>query len=756
MKRSVIKCAALIFLMLVAMALRLPASSFSAEGFGESPEAARLDAQVSLASYFSTRVISQQRLSVSEVSDGKKVSSLQHFAHDSSVDVSLKLLGVRYSDARRLANNSFTVTAHLDASTLPQYLNELKVIKGRIEEVEGRDIARLDDRQQRTNLLLLLGYYDDFEAYAAIARALDEMVVLPELLRTKAGVELDYWNLLDRLERTLEAEQSRLKEAMEDTIRRQEASELLVGIQAELETNRAERQEWLDALAQRQEATLKRADTLMRQQIITMQQAADREVARFTKGAQKTLDPLVMIGEIEKKKQSYQTIKNELNSAIDLRRDAIWIEYQARIAEVEAEPYRVAELAGNRPTDYALSLRKKRIDALAAERNQKVAEATEQLSSSVDSQLKTLEKEIKTGYQVLEKHTYSLHFPGNEAALNVGGYDAYRRSWPVALRLSLVDVPFSLDFYVPYAAITGKRTPNLYPSSDAEFAQYEEYLNTVDLFEAYFSTASHPFFGTLSYRVFAGERPSTYRIAVESYVLKRTDSGATVLTEAWKLPHFEKEGTYQSYPALPIDAGFTSQIDAAKTKIGIKEQKIRVADTILRDRYLNPELSISIAPTGWFTDPQKYDTPAYIGVNLCASWRQKKRPALRVGYGVSLGFSATKIEYNLSYTSYAHTEVFSELFGQIEVLFPLVTNPDATLKPGNILAIAFLRCDGGICFSSHQDVKSGPTGLLNLTAGLRLGQRGKKRKVEISAGVQALGYIAGTPIARVGIGFFGY
>ncbi|NLN77237.1 MAG: hypothetical protein GX139_13165, partial [Armatimonadetes bacterium] len=357
------------------------------------------------------------------------------------------------------------------------------------------------------------------------------------------------------------------------------------------------------------------------------------------------------------------------------------------------------------------------------------------------AQMEALRSAILKGYQELEKNTYSLDITTEKAAINIGEYDGYRNSWPVALRFSLMGVPFSLDFYIPYEMVTGSTIPNLRPQTDEEQRTYEEYLDQVDLFDAYFSSSRNTLYGTLTYRVFVGERPSTYRITVQSYTLRRTDTGKTILSEKEEFPRFLKEGTYRSQPAFSIEGGYASVLDGAMARAE-KKRKIKLdVASFLRDQYLNGEYAISVTIGMLFTDPLVHETPLYVPFGASFSSRTKKVPAVRCGIAVNAGLSTTGL-------ADGYLGGLFELSIMMERVFPLVMKPDTYWRPSTINTIAFIRCHGGGGVYPHLDFIKKLH--LDLMGGLRVGIRGRVM-LEVSAGIRALGEFAGRPTARIGL-----
>lgn len=664
MKQIRLRILFLALIMMLGVLTILSAISFSAEGYGNTAEAARFDAQVNLASRFSSRVVSSQRLVISETSDGKKSNSNQVFAQDASVHVSLQLLGVKFDNAHFDSGGSYVVTAYLDDSALPQYLTRLETIKRSIEELEERNTAAVDDQQQKTNLILLLEYYDDFEAYATIARALDQSAVIPELTRTKAGVELDYWGLLDRVERELEVQRTLLEQDMGNVALRLQASQRLSEIQLQLDATRAEREAWQAEQQGRQAIALRQADETIRRQALLMQQRAETELAKVV-SRHMSIDSRELIEQIEGKKRSYKTIEDDLDAQILQRRTELLDEYERKIDALQNEPFRKGELVGNVPTENALNFRQQRIQGLIDERDRMIEEASEQLRRSVSSQLDTLRQAILKESRQLEETSYTIEIASDTVAVKVGEYDGFRSSWPVALRFNLVETPFSLDFYIPYESITQKKLPNLIPTNEGEYQRYNEYLDQVDLFGAFFSSLKYPLTGTLTYRIFIGETFSTYTIAIESYTLRRSDTGSTIISERYKSAPYLQAREFRSEPVVAINPAYQSLYTKELQKYDEKTKKEQARSlkkskyqAILKSEETNPLVigSSPITPTISLT----LSKPVSFVYEYNVHARFRSSQQLRFGAAAHIGMSSIEGMSHLKTGSFMGTMVSAE------------------------------------------------------------------------------------------------
>jgi len=162
------------------------------------------------------------------------------------------------------------------------YLGALGEVKRYIDDIERREIVLLSFDEQQMLLLQLLKLYEEFEAYATISRALDDRAVVPELVRTKAGVELDYWNLLSQEAEALQLERTQLQAALANTQMRDAASLQLQAVMVEIYKNQAAQHLWQQEQVRQQQESLERTGIQIQAIALEMQQRAEQAVRRAT------------------------------------------------------------------------------------------------------------------------------------------------------------------------------------------------------------------------------------------------------------------------------------------------------------------------------------------------------------------------------------------------------------------------------------------------------------------------------------------
>jgi len=685
-------------------------ASYTAIGYGNTIDEAKNEALVTLASQLSSRVRSTQRVVIKEATAGARSEESQLFVHDAQVDTSLELLGVRL-DAGRLGDDGrYQINAFLDEQALPLYLGALGEVKRYIDDIERREMARLSYGEQQMLLLQLLRRYEEFEAYATISRALDAQAVVPELERTKAGVELDYWNLLSREAEALQLERTRLQDALSNAQMRDAANLQLQTVMGEIGKNQAAQQVWQQEQVRLQQESLRRTGIQIQAVALEMQRRAEQAVRR-AETEQQHQDPLEQISAIEQKKQAYKAIEGDVIEQIAQQRAQIDQRYAAQIEEERGRPYRAGEMLAGRPTEAAQRFRLQRLDDIRRMQDDEVTQMERQLWDSASPALQQLKKEIVDGYKRLEETTFALDSIQDSVMIKVGSYNGLRNSWPVAIRLSILNQSIPLDLYVPYEAMTGEKVPDLSAESVRRHEEYERYLDSVDLFEAYFSTADVALTGSITYRIYVGENPSEYGVGVESVTLRRTDTGETIYSHK-DLEAMDRVMYYRHNPATPIEHWYTSRltqyhrsaIRKAENALS-KSQRRKALNAMMEKSTLNQSRMAMVTAGLTFARMEESSLPYPFTLGFEATYRMPFSNRLRLGFGMDVIQMAPEIGLTV--------------YGTTELVFPLNDFPRA--KPyGSAGLMGFVRGMFGMWYESTDEENMGaPNGFATLATGVR-------------------------------------
>ena len=550
----------------------ISATTVSAQGSGETAEDAQLNAQVQLASKISVKITSLQKTLTYD--DG---STNQNQLYESiKAETDIELLGIKYKDLSQ-KGKMYYVTAYLDEGSLFQYLNKLNDLKASISEIEARDKVGLSSETKKRNLSVLISYYEQFEVYRTVALALDDMASVPHLMRTKAGAELDLYNLLEQENILLKAytTSSMNKFDSQRIISEFNVEMSLSEIQKKFEENQAAITIYEQQGKIRQKELQEKADQNVQSIINGMVQSAQNQDKQTENPIGSENDPLTYIHQIEMWKQEYAKINNNLQQNLSNQQDQINSTFNTRLNEIKAEPYRAAELKNGVPTDEAKAFRNQRIADLNNEQSVEIENMKTRLESSVKKRLDDLENQILRGYSELESATFTSNSRNNAFTIKIGDYDGYQKSWPIAIRLSIFEETISFDTYLPYQAVTGKALPGIGTRAGTSLEVYNEYLDEVDIFNLFFASVKFPFSITVSYSVISGLGSSEYVISLIEGEISRSDTQTIVLKISSSQAKNADAVVYVYSPSTPFAPNFMRVKNAEDVKIAKESQKQR-------------------------------------------------------------------------------------------------------------------------------------------------------------------------------------
>lgn len=550
----------------------ISATTVSAQGSGATAEDAQLNAQVQLASKISVKITSLQKTLTYD--DGSTNQNQLYESIKAKTDI--ELIGIKYKDLSQ-KGKIYYVTAYLDEGSLFQYLNKLNDLKASISEIEARDKVGVSLETKKRNLSVLISYYEQFEIYRTVALALDDMANVPHLTRTKAGAELDLYNLLEQENILLKAyTTSSMSQFDSQRIISEFNVEMsLSEIQKKFEENQVAINFYEQQGKIRQKELQDKADQNVQSIINRMVQSAQNQDKQSENPVGSKNDPLTYIYQIETWKQEYAKINNNLQLNLSNQQDQINSTFNTRLNEIKAEPYRAAELKNGVPTDEAKSFRDQRIADLNNERLVKIESMKMKLESSVKKRLDELENQILEGYSELESTTFTSNSRNNTFTIKIGDYDGYQKSWPIAIRLSILEETISFDTYLPYQAVTGKALPGIGSRVETSLEAYSEYLDEVDIFNLFFASVVSPFNIAVSYSVVSGLGSSEYVISLIEGEISRSDTQTTVLKISSSQAKNANTVAYVYSPSTPFAPNFIRVKNAEDSKIAKEAQKQR-------------------------------------------------------------------------------------------------------------------------------------------------------------------------------------
>lgn len=242
---------------------------------------------------------------------------------------------------------------------------------------------------------------------------------------------------------------------------------------------------------------------------------------------------------LEMKKKTFNELQAELSKRKEEIDSAADAEFKVKKAEVEARPWRAAELANGKPTDAATERRSREIETLLA----KLRSQADKEKSAVEKEMQpastSLLAEIVSDYQFLEKTTVTISSIKNEKDMqySIGAFDGNTNAWPVLLYF-YNDGKESLGQYqasISYQDLTGKKPfaemQESFRSAEQEDDAYNEFLDAVDMYNSLFARSEPVLTFEVDYTVEPWSVPSQYQIRFRNLRIKDTLNGKTLHSE---------------------------------------------------------------------------------------------------------------------------------------------------------------------------------------------------------------------------------
>lgn len=328
-----------------------------------------------------------------------------------------------------------------------------------------------------------------------------------------------------------------------------------------LREDQKRRQADMVAEASRKEASIQRRNSL----------GAEIELKVKNLRAVKMQNANIMerIGFLGTKKKTFNELQEELvkrQKEIDASADK---EFNAKKTEIEARPWRAAELANGIPSAAAVAYRKDEITSIW----KNLKKQAEMEKSAVEKELKptsdALLNEIIDDYRILENTTVTISSIRNEKDIqySIGTFNGNENVWSVLLYF-YNDGKEGIGQYqtfISYQAVTGKKSfsemKNDFRNKEQEEVNYNDFLDTVDMYNSLFARNVPVLTYEVDYTVEPMDVPSRYRICFKELRIKDTQSGSVLIKE--KIADLDK---IISFPECQIKTSYYAQIISPKDK----------------------------------------------------------------------------------------------------------------------------------------------------------------------------------------------
>ena len=516
----------LFILVLVVLPFSLIAANITAVGHGSTAEEARANARTELASQIQVTISSVQRI---QINDNNQNSAVSQFLEDTSLSVDIELLGAVFPQEPEKTGSDrlqpYSCRIEINMSALPLYLQKLKDIEQAVVEIEAYTSS--DTQGRKTQLITLLSQYKKFDAYKYIAMQLGlDPLQIPRLKRTKVGIELEFKDILKQEE--VELQDLLVNSQITDFVKKDSESQQIIAtnkileIQLQLVANRN--------IQMQLDAQEKQAQTYAMQASEKSIQALAQEMkAQSTVSVEQIglllgsgSDPFFSIGQIEARKEAFDTVWRQYKSALANEEIRINVLLIPELEKVENRQWRAAELSFGKPIDSAIEAKAQEIERLKHASVEELESFAQKLEDGLNIQLVTLFEAYREDVGRLESTEYHVSGFSHAMTINFDTYDGARQAWPMVIQVDVSGESITLERYLSYTEVTGLPVRD---GRSATASEYEEYLDQVDLFNFLFTTEPLSIINCdIICSVKETDGPSQYVIEVEHVDLTRLDT----------------------------------------------------------------------------------------------------------------------------------------------------------------------------------------------------------------------------------------
>lgn len=293
-----------------------------------------------------------------------------------------------------------------------------------------------------------------------------------------------------------------------------ESEKILLEQQEKIAKDRIERLEKAKLqLEQDQIEQLKRTEE-QRKRIADVAAETEKKAAALRNKKMEELAVDAQIAVIEAKKQALLEIRNNVKAQRDIIISMAQEEYEAECAKIDAEPLRKGEMDSN---GKMLNDVRQRRENLKKQSKTQIEERAKkdiaELKGTTQEQESELLKAIEADRTLLKKKRTASSLTDERISF-IGNYAGEKYEWDATASLYISDVCiFTKKAPVSYQLLT-KKVP--VKASDLNNKNYDDYLDTVDLYDYMFRRKVPVIYLELDYYVEAldDSRPSEYRIVV--------------------------------------------------------------------------------------------------------------------------------------------------------------------------------------------------------------------------------------------------
>ena len=286
------------------------------------------------------------------------------------------------------------------------------------------------------------------------------------------------------------------------------------------------RQKGANNADQKRQKEMEQMQNAQREQFMKDIQAIEEARSAIRKETLTSLPLKKRIELIESARGNLSRLENQLAEAIAQNNAYYDEKLQAEIDEINAEPWRKADLSNGAPTQRALNFRSQKINDLRDKYSAQKKSSENQLRSAAKPTIDGYKQQVQANISDMEKTTYvfrSIDVTDDYLSLEVSEFDGERMVWDVYSDFNLnniqkIDVRQIVlpNTSIPYESMAGNKADL---STDAG---YKKYQDTVDMADLYFRTSVPYLYSQIAIKVNYNKSLDIYEAKPFSFQIFKT------------------------------------------------------------------------------------------------------------------------------------------------------------------------------------------------------------------------------------------
>lgn len=558
----------LLTIVIIGVTLNIFTASISDTGFGDTLDEARQAALVNISSTIN-------ELKIESVTEVKTVENESISYSSLSEKITAKstgyLFGVQYTDVAtsgsELLLGKWKSTARIDEGVLPLVITRLQELCEILEDLWALYENSTDINESKRYLLSYMDNRLKYDSLKRQARYLGESnVCIPKDVKSYDYALIKYEDLARRDWNNNQSEKYELQK-QNDQIR---IANLEQKIQQDLleQTN-------IDEIKRKNEAAEKELDQQRIQDTIELLLQKDQEdLVQLALSAGGIEEAELGFSEVVSSGLAFKELADSYQRLIVDETERINKDLDDQIDAMRSKEYLFTELGlDGSPTKNAKDVREYEIQKIQEKKQQEINHLINSITIGMSSHINSAFYDYSKKIDLLQSKKYPIT-SHDSIKITYLGYEGRNAAWILGIEVSIFGKRIlKREFLLPYEQIVGKKVPD-----KNESAAYEEYLDSVDIYNSLIKEFNHTYIAKSSFSV-------VYNIETAEFLIKLDPEIEIENKEGLKLALFDIsnfEPKWTALDELPLrlsDYHFLELVDefdtSRETKKEITNQRIK-------------------------------------------------------------------------------------------------------------------------------------------------------------------------------------